>query len=308
MAVIAVDCGGTNLIFGRAESPAAVEAAGVVPTPREAAAIPGAVAAAVSPLIDGSVRAIGVGCAGLVDHATGSLVWSPHSSGGRVRLGPEVARATGLPVVVDGDANLAALAEARKGAGVGYRVMLLVALGTGIGGGLVVEGRVERGRAFLGEIGHMVMDPAGPLCACGRQGCWEALVSGTSLAGAARRVVEGDPAGAVARAAAGAAARGDHLSAAAREGDAAAIAALAEAGEWLGRGLANLVAVLDPDAIVIGGAAAGAGEALLGPARATLSATVAGAGYRAPTPVVVARFGSRAGLVGAAMAAEEARW
>ncbi len=182
-----------------------------------------------------------------------------------------MARATGLPVVVDGDANLAALAEAHLGAGAGYRVVLLVALGTGIGGGLVVEGRVERGRAFLGEIGHMVMDPAGPLCACGRHGCWEALVSGTSLARAARRLAEGDPAGAVARAAAGATPRGEHLSAAAREGDAAAAAALADAGEWLGRGLANLVAVLDPDVIVVGGAAAAAGEALLGPARATLS-------------------------------------
>ena len=308
MAVIAVDCGGTNLMFGRGDSPAGIEVAGVVPTPRETAAIPGAVAAAVQPLVDGSVTAVGVGCAGLVDHASGDLVWSPHSRGGRVGLGTEVARATGLPVVVDGDANLAALAEAHMGAGAGYRVVLLVALGTGIGGGLVVEGRVERGRAFLGEIGHMVMDPAGPLCACGRHGCWEALVSGTSLARAARRLAEGDPAGAVARAAAGVTPRGEDLSAAAREGDAAAAAALADAGEWLGRGLANLVAVLDPDVIVVGGAAAGAGEALLGPARATLSATVAGAGYRAPTPVVVARFGSRAGLVGAAMAAEEARW
>ena len=308
MAVVAVDCGGTNLIFGRADSPADIEVAGVVPTPREAAAIPAAVTEAVRPLIDGSVTAVGVGSAGLVDHATGSLVWSPHSRGGFVRLGPEVARATGLPVVVDGDANLAALAEARLGAGAGYRVMLLVALGTGIGGGLVVEGALERGRGFLGEIGHMIMDPAGPLCPCGRRGCWEALVSGTSLGRAARRVAERDPEGAVAQAAAGAMPRGEHLSAAAGAGDAEASAALAEAGEWLGRGLANLVAVLDPDVIVLGGGAAAAGEALLGPARATLAATVAGAGYRAPTPVVAARFGSRAGLVGAALAAKEARW
>ncbi len=308
MAVIAVDCGGTNLTFGRGDSPTAIRAAGVVPTPRETAAISAAVAGAVAPLIDGSVTAIGVGSAGLVDHAAGTLVWSPHSAGGPVRLGPEVAAATGLPVVVDNDANLAALAEARLGVATGYRMVLLVALGTGIGGGLVVEGAVERGRGFLGEIGHMAMDPSGPVCACGRRGCWEALVSGTSLGRAAREAVRADPAGAVARAAAGGPPRGEHLSAAAREGDPAARAALAEAGAWLGRGLANLVAVLDPDVIVLGGGAAAAGEALLGPARSALAAAVGAAGYRAATPVVAARFGSRAGLVGAALAAEEARW
>ena len=303
-----MDCGGTNLSFGRGDSAAGIDVAGVVPTPRDAAAIPAAVAEAVRPLLDGSVTAVGVGSAGLVDHATGNLVWSPHSRGGRVRLGAELARVIGLPVVVDSDANLAVLAEARMGAGAGYRLVLLVALGTGIGGGLAVDGEVERGRAFLGEVGHMVMDPAGPLCACGRHGCWEALVSGTSLGRAARRLAEADAAGAVARAAAGGTPRGEHLSGAAREGDPQAGAVLAGAGEWLGRGLANLVAVLDPDVIVVGGGAAAAGEALLGPARATLAATVPGAGYRAPTPVVAARFGGRAGLVGAALAAEEARW
>jgi glucokinase len=308
LAVIAVDCGGTNLIFGRAESPATIEVAGRVPTPREVAAIPAAVVEAVRPLVDRSVRAIGVGSAGLVDHAAGSLVCSPHSQGGPVRLGAEVSTSTGLPVVVDNDANLAALAEARLGAGAGYRMVLLVALGTGIGGGLVVGGAVERGRAFLGEAGHMIVDPSGPACACGRFGCWEALVSGTSLGRAARAIADADPAGAVARAAAGGTPRGEHLSAAAGEGDPRARAALAEAGGWLGRGLANLVVLLDPDVIVVGGGAAAAGEALLGPARATLAAAVGGAGYRAPTPVVAARFGSRAGLVGAALEAEEARW
>ena len=144
MAVIAVDCGGTNLAFGRCQSAAAGAPAGVVPTPREAAAIPAAVISAVSPLIDGSVRAIGIG------------------------------------------------------AGAGQRMVLLVALGTGIGGGLVIDGEVERGRGFLGEIGHMVMDPSDALCTCGRQGCWEALVSGTSLGQAAREAVQLDPAGAVA--------------------------------------------------------------------------------------------------------------
>jgi glucokinase len=308
MAVIAVDCGGTKVVFARVEAPADAEPAGMVATPREAAAIPAVVAAAVSRLVDGSVTAIGIGAAGLVDRGRGRLVWSPHSTGGRVPLAVEVAAATGRPVVVDNDANLAVLAEARLGAGAGHRMVLLVALGTGIGGGLAVEGVVERGRGFLGEVGHMVMDPSGPACVCGRRGCWEALVSGTSLGRAARELAGSQLEGAVARAAAGGRPRGEHLSEAARAGDPAAGAALAEAGGWLGRGLANLVAVLDPDVIVLGGGVAGAGEMLMGPARKVLAASVAGKGYRSPTPVVAARFGSRAGLVGAALAAEEAQW
>ena len=308
MAVVAVDCGGTNLAFGRTRSPAGVRVAGVAPTPRDAAAIPAAVAAAVAPLVDESVTAVGVGSAGLVDSRSGTLVWSPHAAGGQVALGPEVAAALGRPVVVDNDANLAALAEARLGAGAGHRMVLFVGLGTGIGGGLVLDGVVERGRGFLGEIGHMVLKPGGPACPCGKRGCWEALVSGSSLGREARRLAARHPGGAVARAAAGDTPRGEHLSDAGRRGDPEARAALAAAGDWLGRGLANLVAALDPDVIVVGGGAAAAGRALLGPARAALAASLGGAGYRAATLVVAARFGRRAGLVGAALAAEEATW
>jgi glucokinase len=131
-------------------------------------------------------------------------------------------------------------------------------------------------------------------------------VSGTALGRAAGELAVSAPHGAVSRAAAGADPRGEHLADAAVGGDPAALAALAAAGTWLGRGLANLVAVLDPDVIVVGGAAAGAGEALLGPARTVLREVIEGGGHRAPTPVLAARFGPRAGLVGAALAAGEA--
>lgn len=306
MAVIAVDCGGTNLAVGCFDPAGHGESVGVGATPREAAAIPGAIIEAVTPFLDATVTGVGIGVAGLVDHLSGTLVWSPHATGGGVALGPEVAASTGLPVVVDNDANLAALAEARLGAGTGRRMVLFVGLGTGIGGGLVIEGRIERGRGFLGEVGHLVLDPSGPRCACGRRGCWEALVSGTGLGRAARQMAEAEPSGAVARAAGGAVPRGEHLGAAAAAGDTAAEAELAGAGAWLGRGLAGLVAVLDPDVIVVGGAVAEVGETLLGPARAVLAQVVEGAGHRSPTPVVPARFGRRAGLVGAALAVGEA--
>jgi len=306
VAVIAVDCGGTNLVFGVFDESGGGDPAGVRPAPARAGAIPEAVVAAISPLLGPEVSAVGIGCAGLVDHVNGRLVWSPHASGPAVPLGPEVARATGLPVLVDNDANLAALAEARLGAGSGGRMVLFVGLGTGIGGGLVIEGRVERGRGFLGEMGHLVLDPAGPLCACGRRGCWEALVSGTSLGRSARELAAADPLGAVAHAAGGEVPRGEHLVVAAAAGDGEAATRLAAAGGWLGRGLANLVALLDPDVIVVGGAVAGAGEPLLGPARAVLAETVEGGGRRRATPVVPARFGRTAGLVGAALAVGEA--
>lgn len=305
MAVIAVDCGGTNLVYGRYEPDGRGEPAGKRPAPRHAAGIPQAIVDVIAPLLVPGVTAVGIGAAGLVDHAAGALVWSPHASGGGVALGAEVAAATGLPVVVDNDANLAALAEARLGAGVGHRMVLFVGLGTGIGGGLVIEGRVERGRGFLGELGHMTLDPSGPRCACGRKGCWEALVSGTALGRDAAELAAADPAGPVFRATAGAVPRGEHLSAAAGLGDPEARGRLEAAGTWLGRGLANLVAAFDPNVIVIGGAAAGAGEALLGPARSTLADCVEGRGCRAPTPVLSARFGPGAGLVGAALAAGE---
>jgi len=305
MAVIAVDCGGTNLVFGRFGPEGRGEGFGARSTPRETGAIPGAIVAAIGPLLGSGVTAIGIGAAGLVDHTAGALVWSPHASGGRVDLASEVVAATGLPVTVDNDANLAALAEARLGAGVGHRMVLFVGLGTGIGGGLVVEGRIERGRGFLGELGHMTLDPSGPPCACGRRGCWEALVSGTALGRDAAELAAADPLGPVARAAAGAAPRGEHLWAAAASGDPEAGGRLHEAGARLGRGLANLVAAFDPDVIVLGGAVAGAGGLLLDPARAELADCVEGRGHRAPTPVLAARFGPRAGLVGAALAAGE---
>lgn len=167
MAVLAVDCGGTNVLFGWTDSPAEARVDGVVPTPREVARIPAAILEAVRPLLGEGVAA---GSAGLVDREAGTLLWSPHSSRGPVALRDELAAGLGRPVVVDNDANLAALAEARLGAGRGYRMVLLVALGTGIGGGRAVAGEIERGRGFLGELGPITLDPAGPVCACGRRG------------------------------------------------------------------------------------------------------------------------------------------
>lgn len=247
--------------------------------------------------------ALGVGVAGLVRWPSGEFVWGPHVSGRAVAYKAELESRLGVPVVVDNDANLAALAEARRGAAVGAKVVLMLTFGTGIGAGLVIDGNVYHGVSFAGEVGHVTMLPGGALCACGRRGCWETLVSGSRLDQIAAELVSRAPEGEVARRAVGRVATGAELTAAADAGDAAAQAAVAEVGVWLGRGVANLVAVLDPEVIVVGGAAAQAGHWLLDPAREAIASHLAGSHYRAPVLLVPARFGPLAGAVGAALAA-----
>jgi glucokinase len=301
MAVIAVDCGGTNLAVARYAS-GRLTASGATATPGDAADLPEAILAAVLPRLGDSV-AVGIGVAGLVDTRTGTLVWMPHTRGDRVAIAAPVGEHLGLPVTVDNDANLAGLAEARAGAGRGHRMVLTLTLGTGIGGGLTIGGEIERGRGFLGEVGHLVLEPGGAPCPCGGAGCWETLVSGRVLDARARSLAAADPRGAVAAAAGPGPASGAHLVAAAPT-DPDAAAEIEAVGRELGRGLALLVAALDPDAVVVTGGAAAAGEMLLAPARAALGATVQGGTHRKETPVLPGDFGAESGLIGAALAAE----
>lgn len=302
MAVLAVDCGGTNLTAARWDG--AVGERSTVPAPGHVDEIPKVVAELMREDLEGW-DAIGVGVAGLVDHRSGTVVWSPHASGSGAPVADELRAEFDVPVVVDNDANMAALAEGRAGAGAGHRTSLCVTVGTGIGGGLCVEGRVERGRGFAGEIGHIPYDPAGRRCACGKTGCWETAASGSALDRAAVEIATSDPVGAVAAAAGGRSPTGRHVAAAAADGDGLALAAIERVGRALGRGLAGMVAVLDPDVIVIGGSVGAIGEALLAPARSGLAEWLEGADHRRPTPVVAARFGADAGLVGAGLAATE---
>lgn len=297
MDLIAVDCGGSNV---RAAPATAAGVLGKVTrgiAPEDLADLPAVITGLIGD--SRSARAVGVGVAGLVDAVTGTLLWSPHRRGRAIALGAEISRRLGLPVTVDNDANLAALAEARLGAGAGRRMVLMVTVGTGIGGGLVIDGEIERGRGHLGEIGHMVLDPGGPECACGHLGCWEAVASGRALDRAARACAAA-PNGMLAG-------RDDvdgaDLVAAAEAGDAAAGAAIEAVGRALGRGLAVLVAVLDPDVIVVGGGVGTLGARLLDPARRAMMEAMPGAEHRRETPVLPAGFGADSGLVGAALAA-----
>lgn len=285
--ILAVDAGGTSLRIARFEAGSITPGAALErATPGESRSLTETIASAAGELAP--CAAVGVAIAGLVDHARGRLVWSPHVSGS-LDLGPDLSGALGIPVTVDNDANAAGLAEATHGAGIGHRMVLMVTVGTGIGGALVIDGRVERGRGFLGEIGHIPVDGAATLCQCGLLGCWEAVASGTALDRAAADLL-GPPA------------TGRDLVAAAEHDDAARRALIGVA-RWFGVGLGALIGVFDPDVIVVGGGVGGIGPAFLDPALDAMADAVTGGSARSATPVVLARFGEGAGLVGAALLA-----
>jgi glucokinase len=256
---------------------------------------------------EGHVPAVGVGAPGMLDR-DGRLRFSPnlpqaHGVDWNQLIGEQV---QGRPVIIENDANFAALAEHRLGAAQGFSQVLVVTLGTGIGGGLIVDGRVQvGGHGFAGEIGHMVVDPAGPPCPCGRRGCWERYASGgglgllareAALAGKLHEVVAlsgGDPESV----------RGEHVTQAALAGDMEARQVIAEVGWWVGFGLANLACVLDPECVVLGGGLVSVGDLLLDAARQAYADLVEGGSTRPPIAIVPAAFGERAGAVGAALAA-----
>ncbi len=254
------------------------------------------------------VEAIGVGAAGLVEWPRGYIRWAPNNVYRALPLRELLQEATGLPVVVDNDANTAAWAEARLGAGASY--MAFLTIGTGLGGGLILDGRLYRGTTGIGaEVGHIVVDPDGPYeCGCGNVGCLEAVASGTALGRYGREAAAADPGGMLAGLAGGAAdVTGETVFKAAQAGDEAARALFARLGCWLGIGIASLVNLFDFELIVIGGGVAAAGDLLLVPARASFEQFVFARAHRQLPSIVLACLGSEAGWVGSAILALDER-
>lgn len=255
----------------------------------------------------GPARAVGIGVPGMLDRA-GVLRFSPNLPGA---VGADVRALVGsrlgaLPLVVENDANCAALAEHRRGAARGTGHAVVVTLGTGIGGGVICDGRVLVGAGgFAGEIGHMLVDPSGPPCPCGRRGCWERYASGAGLGRLAREAAYAGRLHEVVALAGGdpELVRGEHVTRAAHQGEPGALRVMDELGWWVALGLANLAAVLDPERIVIGGGLAEAGEMLLAPARRAFAHLVEGGPSRPGIEIVAAELGERAGAAGAAIAA-----
>jgi glucokinase len=252
------------------------------------------------------VDAVGFGIPALVEWETGVSRWSTHLPLADVRFRDVMSERLGLPVVVDNDANVALLAEARFGAARDCSHAVLLALGTGIGSGLLLDGRIYRGSRGLGaEIGHMVVDLHGPECQgeCPGRGCLEVMASGSTIGREGELAAHRSPSSALGRRlAAGREISGGIVTELAHDGDEGARAVLAEVGRRLGYGLVGVVNVFNPEAIVIGGGAIAAGELLLAPARAVV-AERALPPAREMVRIVPAHYGDESGMLGAALLA-----
>ena len=251
------------------------------------------------------VRGIGISTPGPVDLNRGVVTTPPNLPGWRdVPLARLVSEKLGIPAWIENDANAAAVAEHRLGAGRGSRHMILVAVGTGVGGGLILDGRLYRGASGgAGEVGHMIVDPGGQICGCGRAGCLEAVASGRALDRAAAEIAAAEPQGLVAQVAGreGVAPDARILDLAAAAGDTAAQAAIRRAGTFLGAGLTNLVNLFNPEVIVVGGSVRKS-ELYLQTAIYVMQRD-AFAQHKADVRVVEAALGDEAPAIGAALVA-----
>jgi glucokinase len=310
---IGVDIGGTKVAAGVVDEDGVVLAKARRPTPSQS---PTDVEQTVADLVgelrkEHEVETVGIGAAGFIDAQRAIVQFAPNLAWRNEPLRDAMQALIDLPVVVENDANAMAWAEHRFGAGKGQPDLVCVTVGTGIGGGIVLDGVLFRGRFGIGaEFGHMQVVPEGRRCGCGQSGCWEQYCSGRALVREAREVADvwpglgarllelggGFPEGIT----------GPAVTQAAREGDPAALECVRIIGESLGQGLADLAAILDPGCFVVGGGVAEAGELLVGPARTVSAERLTGGTHRPHASILLAKLGNDAGLVGAADLARSA--
>ncbi len=303
---IGIDIGGTKIAGALVDETGAIVRETRVPTPVEdPSALVDAVVEVVNDLKTGhEVLGAGVAMAGFIDAAQSSVIYGTNFGWKNYPLKTEIEAKLDIPVIIENDANAAAWAEYRFGAGQGHQHMVMLTLGTGVGGAVIVDGRMLRGGfGVAGELGHMRVVPNGVECGCGQFGCIESYASGTALVRTARELVaSGDPAGA--RLAELAASAGEltgvQVYEAIVEGDPGARKLLADVGSWTGQAIASLSAILDPEIVVIGGGVSAAGELLLGSIREAYRKHMPAAGFRPELKIVTAEFVNDAGVVGAA--------
>ncbi len=311
---VGIDIGGTKIAGALVATDGTIAHRERIETPdADSDSILDATAAFVTRLVEtagGEVSGVGIACAGMVDGRTGHMWFAPNLPWRDVAVADEVRARTGHRILVENDANAAAWGEYRHGAGVDCDDMLLATVGTGVGGGCIVDDRLLRGAFGIGgEIGHIVLDPDGPLCGCGNSGCLEVFASGTALEGYARELVaSGEAKGAGLRERCGGdptVLTGQDVTELARAGDEGAVGLLTLLGSRLGAGLASVAAVLDPGLVVIGGGVADAGALLLDPVAEAYVEHQIGRGHRPSPDVVPATLGNDAGIVGVAALARE---
>jgi glucokinase len=306
---IGVDVGGTKVAAG------VVDEAGKVlsmtrrgtPAGTTGAAVEDVIADAVQELAAAHrVEVVGVGAAGFVGADRATVLFAPNLAWRNEPLRQAIERRVGLPTLVENDANAAAWAEARFGTGAGEKDVVVVTVGTGIGGGIIIDGRLQRGRFGLAaEIGHLSMVADGRRCGCGNQGCWEQYASGRALVAEAQRLATVTPesAGILLDLAGGrpTAVDGPMVTAAAQAGDKVAVEAFRIIGAWLGRGIADLVAVLDPGVVILAGGVSRAGELLREPASQTYLTHLTARTHRPAAELRTAQLGGdEPGVIGAA--------
>ena len=305
--VVGVDIGGTKVLAGVVDEQGNVSSTALRTTPGRrvvTAQVEDALVEAILESAGGRLLAgVGVAAAGFVDSTGERVMFAPHLPWQGEPLRDLLEERLGCRVALDNDANCAARAEAHHGAARGAGSALMITMGTGIGGAILLDGLVLRGaNGMAGEFGHMQVVPDGRACECGKRGCWEQYSSGNALVRTARAMmlerpsVLEDMCGGVHERV-----TGPMVTAAAEEGDLVARAAFTSVGEWLGVGVANLVAAFDPEVVVVGGGVSAAGDKLLEPARSLLERTLVGAAHRVVPQLVAAQLGPRAGMIGAAL-------
>jgi glucokinase len=306
---VGIDLGGTKLLGLTLDDDGLVTGERLVRSPEGADAVIDAFVSVVeAQRTDGHVDAVGVGAAGLVDR-DGVLYMAPNLPGLRhLPIKALLQERLQLPVQVDNDATCAAWGERELGAAKGSDDVVIVTLGTGIGGGLVYDGHLYRGaNGFAGEVGHVKVDPDGPPCPCGGRGCWERYASGSALGRYGREAGEGGRGARIVELAGGDFhdVRGEHVVAAAREGDDDALELMDRFAWWVAQGLGNLADAFDPDTIVVGGGLLVAADLFLDRARELFTELVLAGDVRPGVSIVPAVLGEKAGAIGAALVARD---
>lgn len=314
MPFLGIDIGGTKTIVAVADEKGVIIAQERINTPLERGpeAVLSEIASAANLLLRRAslstigIKAIGVGCGGPLDRQKGVILSAPNLSGWEnLPIAEYFTNTLSAPTYIDNDVNLAALGEARRGHGVGRDPMVYFNIGTGIGGGIIIDGRLYRGCGNAGEFGHQIILPDGPECLCGRRGCLEALASGTSIARRAREYLASVPGSTILRyAGVIESVSAEHVALAAQDGDPLALQIWQETGEYVGLGVANVVNILHPRLVVLGGGVVMVGAVLLEHIQRTLFERAMVELVR-DIELLPSLLGDQAGIVGAIYLAME---
>ena len=305
---IGVDIGGTKVLGGVVDLTGKILRTFRADTPREGGdALNQVIADVVAELqTTHKTESIGISAAGLVSSDRQTMLGAPNiKDWDGVNIAKALHKISGINSIVENDANSAAWAERVYGAGKGQENIIMITVGTGLGGAAIVDGKPLRGANGTGaEFGHMRVAPGGELCGCGIRGCFEQYASGTALMRQTKAAIAKDPDSAKDLLARGdgtiTGLLGNHITDAARAGDKLAIGVLENLGDWLGQGIATLAMLFDPAVVVIGGGVIDAGELLLEPARRAMMREMPFVGKHPVPEIVAAKLGNDAGLVGAA--------